>query len=62
MEAANPPPPDSSSPTFVTTGPTPLLLDLDDENKTLSRFFPEAIRVEMKKSSSHDVLVEKVTG
>jgi hypothetical protein len=41
-------------------GANPLLLDLDDENKTLSRFFPEAIRVEMKKSSSHDILVEKV--
>src|SRR5688572_9376744 len=40
----------------------PLLLDLDDENKTLSRFFPEAIRVEIKKSSSHDILVEKVLG
>jgi ATPase MipZ len=41
-------------------GANPLLLDLDDENKTISRFFPEAIRVEMKKSSSHDILVEKV--
>ena len=43
-------------------GANPLLLDLDDENKTLSRFFPEAIRVEMKKTSSHDILVEKVLG
>jgi ATPase MipZ len=43
-------------------GEDPLLLDLDDENKTLSRFFPEAIRVEIKKSSSHDILVEKVLG
>jgi hypothetical protein len=41
-------------------GEDPLLLDLDDENKTLSRFFPEAMRVEIKKSSSHDILVEKV--
>ena len=41
-------------------GEDPLLLDLDDENKTLSRFFPEAIKVEIKKSSSHDILVEKV--
>jgi hypothetical protein len=37
----------------------PLLLDLDDENRTLSRFFPEAIQVEIRKKSSHDVLVEK---
>lgn len=41
-------------------GADPLLLDLDDENKTLSRFFPEAIPVEIKKTSSHDILVEKV--
>jgi hypothetical protein len=40
-------------------GADPLLLDLDDENRTLSRFFPEAILVEIKKSSSHDVLVER---
>ena len=40
-------------------GADPLLLDLDDENKTLSRFFPEAIPVEIKKTSSHDILVEK---
>lgn len=37
----------------------PLLLDLDDENRTLSRFFPEAIRVEIKKRSSHDILVAR---
>jgi len=43
-------------------GANPLLLDLDDENKTLSRFFPEAIPVEIRKTSSHDVLVEKVLG
>jgi hypothetical protein len=43
-------------------GADPLLLDLDDENKTLSRFFPEAIPVEIKKGSSHDILVEKVLG
>ncbi len=34
----------------------PVLLDLDDENRTLSRFFPEAIKVEIKKKSSHDIL------
>jgi hypothetical protein len=37
----------------------PLLLDLDDESTTLSRFFPEAQRVVIKKKSSHDVLVEQ---
>ncbi|MBN1566799.1 MAG: hypothetical protein JXA73_03065 [Acidobacteria bacterium] len=37
----------------------PLLLDMDDENRTLSRFFPEAIQVEIRKKSSHDVLVER---
>ena len=30
----------------------PLLLDLDDESRTLSRFFPEAMQVEIKKKSS----------
>ena len=38
----------------------PVLMDMDDENRTLSRFFPEAQRIEIKKSSSNDVLVEKV--
>jgi hypothetical protein len=37
----------------------PLLLDMDDENRTLSRFFPEAIQVEIKKKASHDILVER---
>ena len=37
----------------------PLLMDLDDENRTLSRFFPEAIQVEIRKKSSHDVLVDR---
>jgi hypothetical protein len=32
---------------------------MDDENRTLSRFFPESIQVEIKKKSSHDVLVER---
>ena len=40
----------------------PLLMDLDDENRTLSRFFPEAVSVEIKKKSSHDVLVERALG
>lgn len=37
----------------------PLILDMDDENRTISRFFPEAIQIEIKKKSSHDVLVER---
>src|SRR5881397_1877150 len=40
-------------------GADPLLFDLDDENRTLSRFFPEALQVEIKKKASHDVLVER---
>src|SRR5206468_12947087 len=40
-------------------GADPLLLDLDDENRTLSRFFPEALQAEIKKRSSHDILVER---
>ena len=40
-------------------GADPLLLDLDDENRTLSRFFPEAIQVEIKKRSSNDILIER---
>ena len=40
-------------------GAEPLLLDLDEENRTLSRFFPEALQVEIRKSSSHDILVER---
>src|SRR6058998_2315393 len=40
-------------------GADPLLLDLDDENRTLSRFFPEALRVEIKKKSAHDILLDR---
>jgi hypothetical protein len=40
-------------------GSNPFLLDLDDENRTLSRFFPEAVQISIKKKSSHDVLVER---
>src|SRR5881296_2318390 len=43
-------------------GADPVLLDLDDENRTLSRFFPEALQVEIKKRSSHDILVERALG
>jgi len=38
-------------------GADPFLMDLDDENRTFSRFFPEARSVPIKKKSSHDVLV-----
>jgi MinD-like ATPase involved in chromosome partitioning or flagellar assembly len=41
-------------------GFNPRLLDMDDENRTLSRFFPEAEPIEIKKMSSNDVLIEKV--
>ncbi len=40
-------------------GINPVLMDFDDENRTLSRFFPEALKVEIKKRSSHDVLIER---
>lgn len=39
-------------------GIEPVLLDLDDENRTLSRFFPEAIQIEIRKKASHDILIE----
>lgn len=41
-------------------GLNPLLLDMDDENRTMSRFFPEAKQIEIKKRSSNDVLIETV--
>jgi len=41
-------------------GHNPLLLDMDNETKTLSRFFPEAEQIEIRKESSNDVLVEKI--
>jgi len=41
-------------------GYDPLLLDMDNETKTLSRFFPEAEQIEIRKESSNDVLVERV--
>ena len=41
-------------------GLNPLLLDMDNESKTLSRFFPEAQRIEIMKTSSHDVLLERI--
>jgi len=33
---------------------------MDDENHTLSRFFPEAQRIEIKNSFSYDLLVERI--
>jgi len=41
-------------------GFNPTLLDMDDESRTLARYFPEAERVEMKKVSSNDILIRKV--
>ena len=41
-------------------GHDPLLLDMDTETKTLSRFFPEAEQIEIRKESSNDVLVERL--
>jgi hypothetical protein len=41
-------------------GLNPTLLDMDDESRTLRRYFPEAERVEMKKVSSNDILIRKV--
>jgi len=41
-------------------GFNPSLLDMDDESKTLSRFFPEAAQIKINKASSHDVLIEKI--
>jgi len=41
-------------------GYEPLLLDMDTETKTLSRFFPEAEQIEIRKESSNDVLIERL--
>ncbi len=38
---------------------SPLILDLDDENHTLSRFFPEAIQIVTQPEFAHDILIEK---
>jgi hypothetical protein len=42
-------------------GIPPLILDLDDENRSLSRFYPEAFRVDIHQEFAHDVLIEKAT-
>ena len=41
-------------------GFNPMLFDMDDESRTLSRFFPEAQKVRIRESFSHDVLVDNV--
>ena len=40
-------------------GEVPLLMDLDDENHTLARFFPEALRINLHQEFAQDVLIEK---
>jgi len=42
-------------------GVTPLIMDLDDESKSLSRFYPEALQVNIHEEFAHDVLIEKAT-
>jgi hypothetical protein len=40
-------------------GEAPLLMDLDDENHTLARFFPEALRINLHQEFAQDILIEK---
>ena len=40
-------------------GEIPLLMDLDDENHTLARFFPEALRINLHQEFAQDVVIEK---
>jgi len=40
-------------------GFNPLLLDMDEESKTLSRFFPEAKQITIGNEFSHDLLINK---
>jgi hypothetical protein len=40
-------------------GRRPLILDLDDENHTLSRFFPDALQIGSQREFAHDILIEK---
>jgi hypothetical protein len=40
---------------------SPLIMDLDDENQTLTRFYPEALGVDIHQEFAHDVLIEKAT-
>jgi hypothetical protein len=39
-------------------GHQPLILDMDDENHTLSRFFPEAVPIDIQREFAHDILIE----
>jgi MinD-like ATPase involved in chromosome partitioning or flagellar assembly len=39
-------------------GIEPYLIDADDENPTLSRYFPQALRIEPKKIKSYDLIIE----
>jgi len=41
-------------------GYNPLLLDMDNVSKTLSRFFPDAQKVDITENDAHDILIEKV--
>jgi MinD-like ATPase involved in chromosome partitioning or flagellar assembly len=38
-------------------GIEPLLIDADDENSTMSRFFPQALKVEPRRTKSYDVIM-----
>ena len=40
-------------------GESPLLMDLDDENHTLARFFPEALQINLHQEFAQDVVIEK---
>jgi hypothetical protein len=42
---------------FLEAEISPLLLDCDDENSTLSRFYPEARRIVPRRTKSYDALV-----
>ena len=40
-------------------GEFPLLMDLDDENHTLARFFPDALKINLHQEFAQDVVIEK---
>jgi len=42
-------------------GLNPLLLDMNTESHAMSRYFPEARKIEINKMSSNDVLIEKIS-
>jgi MinD-like ATPase involved in chromosome partitioning or flagellar assembly len=39
-------------------GIEPYLIDADDENATLSRFFPHALKIEPKRIKSYDLIID----